>query len=96
MERIKQQAPAIIFKIDESGKFQIEIANGQLEKQLTTTTLRFDIGDLTFAEHFVVMKNLTGSIIGLYFIRYNSVVIDTTHGLICFASLDDASQKRPR
>ena len=30
------------------------------------------------------MKNLTGPIIGLHFIRHNSVVIDTTHGLIHF------------
>ena len=28
------------------------------------------------------MKNLTGPIIGLHFMRHNSVVIDTTHGLI--------------
>ena len=40
--------------------------------------------DKTFAEHFVVLKNLTGPIIGLHFMRHNSVVIDTTHGLIHF------------
>ena len=28
------------------------------------------------------MKNLTGPMIGLHFMRHNSVVIDTTHGLI--------------
>ena len=33
------------------------------------------------------MKNLTGPIIGLYFMRHNSVVIDTTHGLIHFPHL---------
>ena len=39
------------------------------------------------AEHFAVMKKLTGPIIGLYFMRNNSVVIDTTHGLIHFPHL---------
>ena len=33
------------------------------------------------------MKNLTGLIIGLHFMRHNSVVIDTTHGLIHFPHL---------
>ena len=33
------------------------------------------------------MKNLTAPIIGLHFMRHNSVVIDTTHGLIHFPHL---------
>ena len=33
------------------------------------------------------MKNLTGPIIGLHFMRHNSVVIDTTYGLIYFPHL---------
>ena len=33
------------------------------------------------------MKNLTGPIIGLQCMRHNSVVIDTTHGLIHFPHL---------
>ena len=33
------------------------------------------------------MKNLTGPIKGLHFIRHNSVVMDTTHGLIHFPHL---------
>ena len=82
LDRIKQQAPGNIFKIDDPPNFQIQVGNGQLEKPISTTTLKFDIGDNTFAEHFVVMKNLTGPIIGLHFMRHNSVVIGTTHGLI--------------
>ena len=87
LDRITQQAPANIFKIDDPPNFQIQVANGQLEKPISTATLKFDIGDNTFAEHFVVMKNLTGPIIGLHFMRHNSVVIDTTHGLIHFPHL---------
>ena len=87
MDRIKQQAPGNLFKIGDPPNFQIQVANGQLEKPITKTTLKFDIGENTFAEHFVVMKNLTGPIIGLHFMRHNSVVIDTTHGLIHFPHL---------
>ena len=63
------------------------MANSELEKPTATATPKFDIGDHIFAEHFVVIKNLTGPIIGLHFMRHNSVVIDTTHGLIHFPHL---------
>ena len=84
LHRIKQQSPSNILKTNDPPNFQIQVANGQLAKPTATTTLKIDIGDQIFAEHFVVMKNLTGPIIGLHFIRHNSVVIDTTHGLIHF------------
>ena len=87
LDRIKQQAPSTILNIDDPPNFQIQVANGQLEKPAATATLKFDIGDHIFAEHFVVMKNLTGLIIGLHFMRHNIVVIDTTHGLIHFPHL---------
>ena len=80
---MKQKAPNNILKIDDSPNFQIQVANSQLEKPLATATLKFEIGDNIFAEHFVVMK-LTGPIIWLYFMVNNSVVNDATHGLIHF------------
>ena len=87
LDRIKQQSPSNILKIEDPPNFQMQVANGQLEKPTATATLKFDIGDHIFAEHFVVMKNLTGPIIGLHFMRHNSEVIDTTHGLIHFPHL---------
>ena len=89
LDRIKQQSPSNILKIDDPPliNFQIQVANGHLEKPTATATLKFDIEDHTFAEHFVVMGNLTGPFIGLHFMRHNSVVIDTTHGLIHFPHL---------
>ena len=86
LDRIKQQSPSNILKNDPPN-FQIQVANGQLEKPTATATLKFHIGDHIFAEHFVVMKNLPGPILGLHFMRHNSVVIDTTHGLIHFPHL---------
>ena len=87
MATIEQKAPNNILKIDDSPKFQIQVANGQLEKTLSTATLNIEIGDIALAEHFFVMKKITGPIIGLHFMRNNSVVIDTTHGLIHFPHL---------
>ena len=55
LDRIKQQAASNILRIDEPPNFQIQVANGQLEKPIATATLEFDIADHIFAEHFVVM-----------------------------------------
>ena len=87
LDTIKQKAPNNILKIDDLPNFQIQVVNGRLEKPLSTTTLKFEIGDNTFAEHFVVMKKLTGPIIELHFMRNNNVVIDTTHGPLHFPHL---------
>ena len=74
-------------KIDNPPKFQIPIAIGQLEKPLGTATLKFETGDNMIAEYFVVLKKLTGLVIGLHFMRNNSEVSDTTHGLVGFPHL---------
>ena len=87
LETIKQKAANNILKIDDPPNFQIQVANGQLEKPLSTATLKFEIGDNSFGEHFIVMMKLTGPKFGLHFTRNNSVVIDTTHGLIHFPHL---------
>ena len=87
LDTMKQKDPNNFLKIDDLPNFQIEVANGQLEKLIATATLKFDIKENTFAEHFVVMKKLTGPIIELHFMRNNSVVFDTTHGLIHFPHL---------
>ena len=87
LDTIKQKAPKSLLKIDDPPNFHIQVANGQLEKSLSTTTLNVEIGDNSFAEQFVVMKKLTGPIFGLHFMRNNSVVIETTHGLIHFPHL---------
>ena len=45
LDRIQQQAPFNILKIDDPPNFQIQVANGQLEKPTATATLKFDIGE---------------------------------------------------
>ena len=81
---IQNKAPNNILKIDDPPNFQIQVANGQLEKPLSTATLKFENADNSFVEYFVVMEKLTRPIIGLNFMRNKSVFIDTTHGLIHF------------
>ena len=71
LDGIQQQAPSNILKIDEPPNFEIQVAKGQLEKPIATATLKLDIGDHIFAKHSVVVKNLTGPIIGLHFMRNN-------------------------
>ena len=45
LDTIKQKAPNNIHKINDPPNFQIQIANGQLEKPLSTATLKIKIGD---------------------------------------------------
>ena len=77
MDSNKQKAHANRFKIDDPPNFQIQIGNGQLEKPIATTLPKFDSGDNTFAEHFVLTRILTGPSLGLRIVSYITVVIDT-------------------
>ena len=54
------------------------------QKPKRTTALKIDFGNNTFADHFIGMTKLTGQIVALHFMRRNSVVFDTTHGLVHF------------
>ena len=45
LDTIKQKAPNNILKIGDPPNFQIQVANGQLEKPLSTATLKCESGD---------------------------------------------------
>ena len=87
LDTIKAKAPNNVPKIGDPPNFQIQVANGQLEKPLAKTTLKFEIGENNFAEHFLVMRKLTGPIVGLPFMRDSSVMIGMTNGLKHFLHL---------
>ena len=87
LDTIKEKASHDFLKIDDPLNFQIQVANGQLEKPLATAKPKFENGDKMFAEHFVVMKQLTGPIIGLHLLRNKSSVNVTIHGVIHFPHL---------
>ena len=67
LDTIKEKAPNIFLKIDDPPIFLIQVANGQLEKQLATATPKFEFKESTFAEHFVVMSKLTSPIIVAFY-----------------------------
>ena len=48
LDTIKQKAPNNILKSDDTPNFQLQVANGQLEKPIATTTLEFEIGNNIF------------------------------------------------
>ena len=50
LDRIEQQDPSNILKIDDPPNFQIQVANDQLKKPTALATLKFDIG-ITFLEN---------------------------------------------
>ena len=87
LDAINQKVPINFLEIGDAPNFQIQVADGQLEKPLVTASLQLVMGDNIFVEHFVVIEKLTGPVIGLLLMRNNSVVIDTTHGLINFPHL---------
>ena len=87
LDTVKEKAPNNILKNEYAPNFTIHVAYGKLEKPLSTATVKFENGDNVFAKHFVVMRNRTGPIIGLHFMKNKRVVIDTTHGLIHFPHL---------
>ena len=45
----KQKAPNKILKIDDPPNFQTQVATGQLEKPLATTTIKFETENNIFA-----------------------------------------------
>ena len=64
LDTLKKKAPNNNPKVDDPPNFLVQVANGLIEKVLATTTLKFENGDNSFAEHFVVMKKITGPEIG--------------------------------
>ena len=80
--------------------FKVQYANAELEQPLATYTLRFKIGDYTFAETFILMNQTSFPIIGLAFLRKHAAILDTAQGTIDFPKiqitmeLTDEKQKR--
>ena len=60
------------------------VANGQLEAPIATVELQFEVGDITLREKFIVMTNLTNTLIGLFFLQRNSTILDMRHGILNF------------
>ena len=65
-------------------EFQIMVPKGQLEAPIATVELQFEFGDLTFRENFIVLTNLTNTLIGFLFLQRNSTILDMRQGILNF------------
>ena len=82
--KIRLLAPHTILNEGPPPEFQIMVANGQLEAPIATVEVQFGVGDITFREKFVVMRNLTSPLIGLLFLQRNSTILDMRQGILNF------------
>ena len=84
LRKITLLTPESIIKEGPPPNFQIMVANGQLETPKATLELKFEVGDIEFHEIFIVIDNLTGSIIGLMFLQRNHTVLDMRQEILNF------------
>ena len=84
LRKILLLAPHTILNEGPPPEFQVMVANGQLEAPIATVELQFEVGDITFREKFVVMKNLMSPVIDLLFLQRNSTILDMRQGILNF------------
>ena len=72
------------------------VANGQLEAPIATVEFYFEVGDITFREKIIVMKNLTIPLIGLLFLQRNSTILDMRQGILNFPFFSMQLKKEDR
>ena len=72
LRKIRLLAPHTILNESPPAEFQTMVANGQLEAPIATVEMHFEVGDITFREQFLVMKNLTSPLISLLFPQRNN------------------------
>ena len=58
------------------------VANGQFEAIIATEELQFEISDVTFRENFAAMSNVPSFLIGLLFLKRNSLFFDMRQGIL--------------
>ena len=84
LRKIRLLAPHAMLNEGPPPEFQIMVANGQLEAPIATVELQFEVGDITFREKFIVMRNLTSPLIVLLLLQRNSTILDMRQGILNF------------
>ena len=84
LRKIQLLSPQSVIRECPPPNFQIIVANGQLETPQGTIKVKFEVGDIEFHEIFIVMKKLTGPVIGLMFLQRNHTVLDMRQGILYF------------
>ena len=80
--KIRLLSPQSVIREAPPPIFQIMVANRDLETPKSTIKLKFEIGDIEFQEIFIVMENLTGSIIELMFLQRTYTVLVMRQGIL--------------
>ena len=75
LRKIRIMGPRTVLNEGPPAEFQIMVANGHLEAPFATVELQIDVGDITFREKFIVMKNHTSPLIDLVFLQRNSTIL---------------------
>ena len=84
LRKIRLLAPQSIIKKGPAPKFQIMVADRQLETPKSTVELKFEVGDIDFHETFIVMEKHTSPLIGLSFLQRNNTILVMRQGVLNF------------
>ena len=60
------------------------LAKGQLEAPIARVEVQFDVGDITFGKNFIVVTNLTSTLIGFLFLQRSSTLLDICQVILKF------------
>ena len=96
LRKLRLLSPQSVIRKGPLPNFQIFVANGQLETPKSTIGHKLEVGDIEFHEVFIVMENLAGPIIGLWFLQRNHTVLDMRQGIrnfpfFCSLNFSDAA-----
>ena len=84
LRKIRLLAPHRILNGGPPSEFQLMVANGQLEAPIATVELQFEVGDYTFSEKFIVMRNFPSLLSGLLILQRNSTILDMRQEILNF------------
>ena len=85
---IKMNSDNCVIKEYPQLQFKIEWAHAQLEQQIATADILFNIGTYTFTDNFVILSKTSFPIKGLKFMRNHQAVLDTANGTINFPHVE--------
>ena len=81
-EKTKSISPDNVLKELKPPTFKLQVANGGIEDPTKTVQLRFEIGEWTIEETFLVATKLTGPILVLTFLKIISAILDVRQALL--------------
>ena len=84
LRKIRLLAQHTIINEGPPPEFKTMVGNGQLEAPVATVELQFADGNIKFREKFIVMTNLTSTLIDLSIQQRYSTILDMRQGTLNF------------